>query len=141
MGLFLYNHYYDKKEALEVLRNMKYYNKRTLEPFEFTAVEGLGILGYMRVYEDKMHEDFLIDKCKIVIDILNKHGDEAIDAFQKLTSPDENNFLYPLKRMFERSGDEWFTEMIDELSIPMKKEEFYHYLDIYKSFKEEQSSQ
>lgn len=133
MGLILYGGYYDKAEALQILNNMKYY-KRNLEPSKKIDERSIGIIPYIKLYEDKSHEDFLADKLKTVKSILDKHGDEAIDAFQELTSPNENDFLMPLKKFSVIGEDEEFSKIIDELSIPMKKDEFYHYLDIYNQF-------
>lgn len=132
MPLVLYNHYYEKEAAIKLLNSMKYYNKNTLQPFKSNEEiqSNIGIIPYIRIYEEKMNEDYLIDKMKIIRGILEKRGNEAIDAYQELTSPDENNFLYPLKNMFDRT-DSGIGNLIAELTIPMKKDEFEHYLEIY----------
>ncbi len=124
MGLVLYGGYYEKDKAIHILNNLKYY-----KGFDEKDIEVRGILGYIAMCEEKMHEDFLIEKMKVIKSVLDKQGDEALDALQTLTSPDETHFLQPIKSFFKE--DDMLCDMFDELSIPMKKEEFYHYLDIY----------
>lgn len=131
MGLALMGGYYNKEDALKILNNMKYY-KRNLELIKDESESFIGLIPAIRRHEEKMYEDYLVEKLKIVKSVLDKNGNEAIDAYIDLTKPDETHFLQPLKSFFEK--DEWLTNIFDELSIPMNKDEFEHYLDIYNQF-------
>jgi len=134
MGLILVGGYFNKEKAVTILSNMKYYSSNFIEiESNEDITKRIGMIPFlMNVAADKSEEGFLCEKMLAVKSILDKSGDEAIDAYQELTSPKENE-LSDIKKFFP--NDKWLADMLDELSIPMKKKEFEHYLDIYNRLK------
>lgn len=133
MSLVVIGGYYEKEKALEILRNLKYYNS-SFEELESNEdiITRVGLFPFLgSISDDKIHEDFLCDKMRVVKSVLLKSGDDAIDEWETLTSPNNSHFLQPIKKMMPEEN--WLHDILDELSIPMKKDEFEHYLDIYNS--------
>ena len=110
MGLILVGGYYNKEKAIDILLRMQFHNSDFTENDSFdNLIRGIGIIGYLKIVEDKSHEDFLCEKMLAVKSVLDKSGDEAIDAYQELTSPKENE-LSDIKKFFP--DEKWLADVL-----------------------------
>lgn len=141
MALYVIGGCYNKDGALKVLRNMKYYSpdlkEREWMKEDVPGSESGGFIGLIPTLmysEERMHEDYLVERLRMVRSILERQGDDAIDAFLEITSPKPDETLDKLRDIDRLLGSSVMGDMVDELSTPLTKKQFYHYLEIYNEF-------
>lgn len=120
----------NKDDIIEKARNLKFFNKK-LEEIDtvenYLKETGGGLLKWIKAEDDYGFEASIIEKIKMVKSVVDKFGDDAINEYERLTKkPDTTHPLYDKFRIIRDIMPE-----IDECFIPMKKEEFEIYVQVY----------
>lgn len=117
-----------KEQLLARANNLKFFNKK-LEEVDtvesYLKETGGGLIKWMKAEEDYNAESALIKNIKLVKNVIDKTGDDALEEYERLTKePDKS---HPLFDMIIHLMPE-----IEDVFIPMKQEVFVIYSEIYK---------
>ncbi len=118
------------EQLIERARAMKFYNLQMEQILTVKeACEGGGLYAWMNAERDFQSESALIGRMKLIKGVVDQYGDAAIDKYMELTTqPDK---AHPFYKDFELL-DNFCPELnVKSLLVPMKKEEFEAYLEVY----------
>lgn len=121
-----------KDDIVEIVKNLKFFN-RALEQVDtvenYLKETGGGLVKWMQAEEDFGWEAGVVEKLKMVKGVVDKFGDDAINEYESLTSPNPKHPIYELFRNVMPD-----TKIFDDVFTPMKKSEFEIYLQVYQEF-------
>lgn len=126
----MYLCYVKKDKLIEKANNLKYHNhalERTITYNQLISNHKDGLIAFIEKDQDYGFECALVDKIKLIKNVVQSRGESAIDEYIKLTRhPDINHPLYHQFRLI--------TDLVPELKecfIRVKKQEFDVLLEIY----------
>jgi hypothetical protein len=120
-----------KDKLLQRANSLEFFKKDLTQlytPEEYSEIKGGGLVNWINANEKYYLEKAIIDKIKIIHEVINKHGNDSINKYKEITEyPDKSHPAYYTFQILKNFGIDW----VDELFIPMSKKEFNIYLEIY----------
>jgi len=131
MALIIYggNGTLSKEECLKTLENLKFYNK----DFTRNDFKMRGLMEIVKYERQESYEEFVIEKMIIVKSVVNLHGDAALDRYLELQEPNVPKDMY-FALQISALKEFGFDQLIRDSFIPMTKDHFSHYLEVYNKY-------